>query len=93
MEKHIGIRQFRDEMTRHLGQVRRGVRITITDRGNPVARVLPYVKDKLSTQQERMSELLASGHIAPAERPFLARLIPIKGKGARPSRFILEERR
>jgi prevent-host-death family protein len=93
LEKRIGIRQFRDGLTRHLGQVRRGARITITDRGNPVALVLPYEKDEKPGQQERMRELLASGHVAPADRPFLARLPAAKGKGALPSRLIIEERR
>ena len=93
LEKRVGIRKFRDGLTRHLDQVRRGVRITITDRGDPVALVSPYAKNEPFEQSERMQELMASGHVAPADRPFLKRLPVVKGKGSLPSRLINKERR
>jgi prevent-host-death family protein len=43
MHGAIGIRKLRDELTRHLGRVRRGTRIVVTDRGKPVAVLMPYV--------------------------------------------------
>jgi antitoxin (DNA-binding transcriptional repressor) of toxin-antitoxin stability system len=93
LEKRVGIRQFRDGLTRHLRQVRRGVRIAITDRGNPVALISPYENDDVQKESSRMRALLSGGHVAPADRTFFTRLPAVKGKGIPPSRIISEERR
>ena len=92
-ERRVGIRKFRDGLTRHLGRVRRGARITITDRGQPVAVVLPYAKNRQSEQLDRLSQLLSSGHVASADRQFLTRLPLVKGRGTLPSDLISEGRR
>lgn len=93
MEKKVGIRKLRDKLTRHLGQVRRGASITITDRGEPVALLLPYAQDIRSERAERLRKLLSSGHIAPAERKFLSCPPLAKGRGTLPSHLIIEGRR
>lgn len=93
MERKVGIRRLRDELTRHMEQVRRGARITITDRGKPVALLLPYPESSRSEQSERLRALLSSGHIAPAERRFLAHPPSVKGRGALASDLISEGRR
>jgi prevent-host-death family protein len=93
MERKVGIRKLRDELTRHLGQVRRGARITVTDRGQPVALLLPYTKDSRSERAERLRALLSSEHIAPAEKQFLTHLPLVKGRGPLPSDLISEGRR
>jgi prevent-host-death family protein len=90
VESRVGIRKLRDELTRQLGYVRRGARITVTDRGRPVALLLPYAEDRPS---EKLRNLLSSGHIALAERQFLAQPPLIRGKGALPSDLISEGRR
>ena len=93
MEKRVGIRKLRDGLTRHLGQVRRGARITITDRGQPVALLLPYERDIRSERAERLRTLLSSGHIAPAEKQLLSNPPLVKGRGPLPSNLISEGRR
>ncbi|MEK6810264.1 MAG: type II toxin-antitoxin system prevent-host-death family antitoxin, partial [Candidatus Thermoplasmatota archaeon] len=36
MEGNVGIRVFRDRLTRYVARVRRGQRVVVTDRGKPV---------------------------------------------------------
>lgn len=68
MESAVGIRRLRDELTRYLGRVRRGGRVVITDRGQPVAILLPYRRGGRATRAERLGALLAGGHVSPAEK-------------------------
>lgn len=93
MQEAVGIRQLRDELTRHLGRVRRGKRIVVTDRGKPVAVLMPYRQDKKERQQDRLREVLAGGHVAAAERPFLVNPPLVKGRGPLPSDQISDDRR
>jgi antitoxin (DNA-binding transcriptional repressor) of toxin-antitoxin stability system len=93
MERAVGIRKLRDEMTRHLGRVRRGVRIEITDRGQPVAILLPYVRGGRPTRAERLGLLLSGGHVAPAEKQFLREPSLVRGRGPLLSDLIGETRR
>ena len=37
----IGIRELRDRLSKHLAQVRDGRTITVTDHGQPIARIVP----------------------------------------------------
>ena len=94
MEGGIGIRMFRDQLTRYVARVRRGQRIVVTDRGKPVAVLIPYEAASASTREEaRLAKVLASGHVSPSERRFDTRFTPVRGKGTPPSRIIIESRR
>jgi prevent-host-death family protein len=57
----IGIREFRDGLSRHLAQVREGHAITITDHGKPIARIVPVGPTKLQC-------LVAEGLVRPPLR-------------------------
>lgn len=37
----IGIRELRDQLSRHLAEVREGRIVTVTDHGLPIARIVP----------------------------------------------------
>jgi prevent-host-death family protein len=93
VEAAVGIRRLRDGLTRYLGRVRRGERLIITDRGRPIAVLLPYGRSRARSRAERLGALLASGHVSPAERPFLRRPPLVRGQGRRPSELIAEGRR
>lgn len=93
MERAVGIRKLRDELTRHLGRVRRGTRIVITDRGRPVALLMPYGRGGRSSRTERLGMLLSGGHVMPAEKQFLAVPPLAKGRGPLLSDLISESRR
>jgi prevent-host-death family protein len=93
MEKAIGIRKLRDELTRHLGRVRRGGRVVITHRGQPVALLLPYARRAQLSGTRRLEALLSGGHVLPAERRFLSEPPLAKGQGALLSDIVGESRR
>lgn len=42
--KQIGVRAFREEMSRYLAEVRAGTELTIVSRGKPVAELKPPTK-------------------------------------------------
>jgi len=92
--RKIGSREFKNRMGRYLRAVRKGQRLVITDRGEPVAEVIPAVKTDSSTSiiEERLKELDAQGLIHLAKRP-LSKLRPIKSRGKPASQIIIEDRR
>ena len=93
MQEEVGIRKLRDELTRQLGRVRRGKRIVVTDRGKPIAVLMPYGQDKQSSQEDRVRAVLAGGHVVAAERPFKRNPPLAKGRGPLVSDLIIEDRR
>lgn len=70
--------------------VKRSHSVTITDRGRPVARVVPIVGAQ--TTKERVADLEASGQILPAKGPWPARFKPLVRRGAL-RRFLQERNR
>ena len=56
----IGIRELRQELSRALQRVRKGQILEVTDRGHPVARIVPIV-----AAAERLNELIADGTVRP----------------------------
>ena len=59
----VGIRDLKNHLSRHLAEVRAGKSITITDHGQPVARLVPLEGDSVFEQ------LVAEGRITPAAGP------------------------
>lgn len=93
MDGGVGIRIFRDRLTRYVARVRRGQRVVITDRGKPIAVLVPYEPGPGDANQARLAKLLAGGHVDPADRPLRASFLPVRGKGRPASRIIVETRR
>ena len=93
MEGSVGIRVFRDRLTRYVARVRRGHRVVVTDRGKPVAVLVPYEDARDSPEEARLARVLSSGHVTASERRFDTRFVPVRGKGQPPSRIIIETRR
>lgn len=61
----VGIRDLKNNLSRHLERVKSGETITVTDRGKPVAKLEPI---REMTNFERMC---AEGKITPAAEPKL----------------------
>ena len=94
MEGPVGLRIFRDRLTRYIARVRRGHRVVVTDRGKPVAVLIPYEDARATAPEEaRLARVLSSGHVSASERRFDTRFTPVRGKGQPPSRIIIESRR
>lgn len=59
----VGIRDLKNNLSRHLAKVKAGETVIVTDRGQPVAKIEPI---REMTNFERMC---AEGKITPAARP------------------------
>jgi prevent-host-death family protein len=55
----IGIKKLRDHLSEYLRKVRQGERITITDRGQPIAEISPLVDSE--NINEKMMSLIREG--------------------------------
>ncbi len=91
--KTVGSRELRNRLGRYLGMVGRGETIIVTDRGKPVARLLPPAPQSHDTAglEEILRQLEAEGHLRRGTRPF-KRFKPIRVKGKPMSQMILEDR-
>lgn len=71
------MRELRQNASKYLHRVAAGESITITERGKPVAVLSPP-----PPSMTRLDELIASGEVIPAERPFGETLLtpPLPGK-------------
>jgi prevent-host-death family protein len=58
--RSIGIRELRQQASRYLREVQRGETIEVTDRGRPVARLVPVAGDGA------LEQLAATGRVARA---------------------------
>ena len=59
----VGVRQLREELSAWLEEVKAGGRVTITERGRPIARIVPL------SGPSSLEELIAQGRVTPALRP------------------------
>jgi len=62
----IGIRELRQQASRYLREVERGETLEVTDRGRPIARVVPI------PPAAGLEQLAASGRLTPANGDALA---------------------
>ena len=62
--ERIGIRELRQHASRYVAAARDGRAFVVTDRGTPVARLIP-----LEDAADRYSHLVAQGEITPASAP------------------------
>jgi prevent-host-death family protein len=58
--ERIGVRELRQHASRYLDRVAHGEMLEVTDRGRPVARLVPVTTDS-------WTDLIASGKVTPAE--------------------------
>ncbi|GAB7144988.1 type II toxin-antitoxin system Phd/YefM family antitoxin [Mycobacterium riyadhense] len=53
----VGVRELRDQLSRHLAEVREGRTVTVTDHGRPIARIVPVQRPT------KLEQLRAEGRI------------------------------
>jgi prevent-host-death family protein len=61
----VGIRDLRQDLSRYLARVKKGERLTVTDRNRPVAVLAP-----LPEQEDAWERMIAEGEIIPPEKEF-----------------------
>lgn len=59
-EDRIGIRELREDLSRTLRRVQSGEAVEVTDRGRPIARLIPLVPESRA-----LARLIASGKVRP----------------------------
>lgn len=92
--KTVGSREFKNRMGRYMKAVRQGQSLLLTERGKPVAKVVPPDPEPSVelTLTDILKKLEAEGKIRLAKRPLSKfRSIPSRGKSA--SQMILEDRK
>ncbi len=92
--KTVGSREFKNRMGRYMKAVRQGQSLLLTERGKPVAKVVPPDPEPAEepTLTDVLKKLEAEGKIRLAKRPLgKLRAIPSRGKSA--SEMIIEDRR
>jgi prevent-host-death family protein len=72
---NIGVRELRDGLSRHLAEVRSGHTLTVTDRGVPVAQIVPVGTPTV------LQRLLEEGRVQPARVPKRRAPKPVAASG------------
>jgi prevent-host-death family protein len=91
--KTVGSRELKNRLGRYLKLVGQGETFIVTDRGKPVARLVPTGLDGngLVGESEILKQLEQEGHLHLGTRPFQPfKPVPTRGKPA--SKIILENR-
>ncbi|WP_419839368.1 type II toxin-antitoxin system Phd/YefM family antitoxin [Candidatus Poriferisodalis sp.] len=68
----VGIRELKQNASEVVARVEAGEEITVTNRGRPVARLVPHVRNP---RRSRLEELIARGEATPATRD-IAEFLP-----------------
>jgi prevent-host-death family protein len=89
----VGSRELKNRLGRYLGLVGRGETIIVTDRGKPVAHLVPPEPQSETSDgvEDLLKRLETQGHLRRGTRPF-RRFKPIRVKGKPVSQMILEDR-
>lgn len=64
MMKETGIKELRSSLTATLERVKAGEEILVTDRGEPVARIVP-----VETPEQKLARMIRSGAVRPPLQP------------------------
>ena len=72
--KRVGMRELNHHLARYVAEARGGESVEITDRGRPVARIVP-----LSSGDAWLDHLVAIGRVRPAKDPHGPLPEPYKG--------------
>jgi prevent-host-death family protein len=89
---NVSVRDLKNGLSAYLRRVRRGERVTVTDRGRPVAELSPAGESSLSLDQ-RLARLVESGELRlPRGRKPFEKVVPSRVRGHRVSSTLLEDR-
>jgi prevent-host-death family protein len=91
--KTVGSRELKNRLGRYLKLVGKGETLIVTDRGKPVARIVPAGSNggEDRSVDEVLKQMEAEGHLRLGTRPF-KRFKPVRLKGKPLSKIIIEDR-
>jgi prevent-host-death family protein len=90
----VGSRELKNRLGAYLKLVGKGETLIVTDRGKPVARIVPAepTEEQGRSLDDVLRQLEAEGHLRLGTRPF-KRFKPVRLKGKPLSEIIIEDRR
>lgn len=88
MKRSYSIYEAKAKLSEIIRQVKQRRRITITDRGRPVAHVVPA--ELPATIEDRIAELTAAGVLSPAPAGDLSQIKRVARRAGALSRFLLD---
>ena len=90
----VGIRELKNRLTRYLRQTKNGEEIVVTERGKPIALLIPIKSAKRATSLEaRLAALAAEGRVTLPTRKPLKRIRMVKIAGPTIAQTVIEDRR
>lgn len=90
--KKVGSREFKNRQGYYLRRVRRGETLLVTDRGKPVARVVPANDWDALSVEEKLDDLARQGHIRRGKGGPFPPFKPLRFRGKPLSEMIIEDR-
>lgn len=90
MERTYSIYDAKAKFSEIIRAVKRSRRVVVTERGTPVAEVVPYQDEAEETVSGRVEKLTRVGAIVPANGRFRAKLV--KALPGASARFLKEDR-
>ncbi|MDP9343842.1 MAG: type II toxin-antitoxin system prevent-host-death family antitoxin [Actinomycetota bacterium] len=85
---NVGVRELKNSLSRYLKRVKEGETIVVTERGRPVARILP------ADVPDRIAKLMTEGRVSWSGRAFRPPESLIRPRPGRPfSDYVAEDRR
>jgi prevent-host-death family protein len=88
----VSVAKLKAELSRYLDIARAGGEVIVTDRGKPVARIVPIPREMASSVEELLRKGLVRPPLRPLPEDFLDRPRPRDPEGLS-LRYLLEERR
>jgi prevent-host-death family protein len=70
----VGVRELKSRLSEYLSRVTEGEPVVVTDRGRPVARLVPYTADSA------IDRGVDEGWIEAPRRTSMAKFVPIRSK-------------
>jgi len=90
----VDLRELETRLARCIRQIKQGEEIVVTERGRPIALLMPIeLVKRASSLGMRLGNLAAQGRVTLPTRKPLKRLRPVKIAGPPISRTIIEDRR
>ena len=83
----VGVRDLKNNLSRHLASVKEGAEITVTEHGRPVARLIP-----IDASTDRLAQLIEAGVVRPARSKIRKLPQPVHASGS-VSDLVAEQRR
>lgn len=87
---HVGVRELRNGLSAYLRRARRGETMLVTDRGRPVARIVP------PDMPETLVQAIREGRVIPPRRPWSGPprpVLPYRKGSKLLSDLVIEQRR